>query len=153
MYNVAMIRFEQYQDEYGMLVPIEARIHVPFEIKRVYYITRVPLTQRRGFHSHEKLHQVLICVHGSLKVQVQNGTETEVYTLKDEREGLYIGPKVWREMFDFSQGAVLLVLASEPYEKADYVRDYQHYLESAQRYFAQEERAPKADPGEEDGRA
>lgn len=135
MYNVGMMKLKKFGGKYGNLVPIEGTADIPFEIKRVYYIYDVPEHIRRGFHSHNKLHQVLICVNGSVKIAVKNGEEEEIIELKDPSEGLYIGPLVWREMYDFSQGAVLLVLASEYYTEDDYIRNFDHYLDQAVKFY------------------
>ena len=135
MYNVGMIKLKRFGGKYGNLVPVEGMADIPFAIKRVYYIYDVPSDIRRGFHSHNKLHQVLICVNGSVKIAVKNGEQEEIIELKDPSEGLYIGPLVWREMYDFSEGAVLLVLASEYYSEEDYIRNFDHYLEQAEKFY------------------
>lgn len=131
MYNCSLIKFKDIQDKYGHLTPIEGTIDIPFEIKRVYYITRVEQEVTRGFHSHRKLHQVLICLNGSIKVRTKNPIEEEVVELNDPSVGLYIGPYVWREMFEFTEGSVLIVLASDYYDENDYIRNYDFYLEEA----------------------
>ena len=135
MYNCSLIKFKDITDKYGHLTPIEAKVDIPFEIKRVYYITRVEQNVKRGFHSHNKLHQVLICLNGSIKVRVINPNEEEIIELNDPSVGLYIGNYVWREMFDFTEGSVLLVLASENYDEADYIRNYDFYLEEAKKRY------------------
>lgn len=112
----------------GHLTPIEEMIDVPFDIKRVYYLTRVPENTTRGYHSHKNLEQILICLNGNIKIKVSDGKTEDVVVLSDPAEGLYIGPMIWREMFDFSPGSVLLVLASEHYDETDYIRDYDEYL-------------------------
>ena len=84
---------------------------------------------RRGFHAHRDLQQVLICVSGSCKIHLDNGRETAEVLLDKPWEGLYISNDMWREMYDFSEGAVLLVLASRHYDEADYIRDYDAFLE------------------------
>lgn len=116
----------------GHLTPIEELTDVPFDIKRVYYLTRVPENTSRGYHSHKKLEQVLICLNGNIKIKVSDGKTEDVVVLSDPAEGLYIGPMIWREMFDFSPGSVLLVLASEHYDESDYIRDYDEYLRCVQ---------------------
>ena len=83
---------------------------------------------RRGFHAHKCLEQILICIHGSCKVLLDNGKEKKVVSLEKPYEGLYVPNNMWREMYDFSSDAVLLVLASEVYDEADYIRDYQEFL-------------------------
>ena len=108
---------------------------IPFQIRRVYYITQVPAGVERGFHSHRALEQVLICLHGSVKVRVKTPFDEEIIELNNPSKGLFIGHMIWREMFDFSDDAVLMVLASEHYNESDYIRDYQQYLEEANEYF------------------
>lgn len=135
MFNIGLLRFMDITDKYGHLTPIEGKIDIPFEIKRVYYITRVQEGVTRGFHSHRKLHQVLICLNGSVKIRVKNPSGEEVVELNDPSVGLYIGPFIWREMFDFTEGSVLLVLASECYDENDYIRNYDFYLEEAKKRF------------------
>ncbi|PJI08940.1 MULTISPECIES: sugar 3,4-ketoisomerase [Clostridium] len=135
MFNTALIKLKDITDKYGHLTPIESKIDIPFEIKRVYYITRVEADITRGFHSHRKLHQVLICLNGSVKIRLKNPNGEEVVELNDPATGLYIGPLIWREMFDFSEGSVLLVLASEYYDEKDYIRNYDFYLEEAKKIF------------------
>ena len=88
---------------------------------------------RRGFHSHEALEQALVCVHGSVTILLDDGSEREEIVLDDPTKGLYIGHMVWREMFDFSPDAVLLVMASEHYDTSDYIRDYKVFCRQAQR--------------------
>ena len=127
MKNSYMTEFGINYDKYGKLVPIEGDDTIPFDIKRVYYIYEVEDEVRRGFHSHRNLEQVLICVHGSVKILLKTPEEEEVVTLDDPSKGLYIGPDIWREMYDFKDGAVLLVLASDHYKVEDYIRDYSEY--------------------------
>lgn len=135
MYNCGMIKLKQFNDKYGKLTPIESKIDIPFQIKRVYYISKVQGGITRGFHSHRKLHQILICVSGSVKIRVKNPDEEEIIELNDNSVGLYIGPMIWREMFDFTEDAVLLVLASEYYDENDYIRNYDFYLDEAKKLF------------------
>jgi len=135
MMNCAFIKFKEIQDKYGHLIPIEEKLDIPFEIKRVYYISKVEQGVARGFHSHRKLHQVLICLNGSVKIRLKNPNEEEVVELNEPSVGLYIGPYIWREMFDFTEGSVLLVLASEYYDENDYIRNYDYYLEEAKKRF------------------
>lgn len=123
----------------GHLTPIESNIDTPFEIKRIYYLTRVPENTIRGFHSHKALHQILICLNGSVQISISTPYEKEFITLDNQSKGLYIGPMIWREMYNFSPGSVLMVLASEHYQENDYIRDYREYCEIAQKYFKEEE--------------
>lgn len=135
MYNTGKFKFKNIKGNYGELVPIESNKEIPFEIKRVYYIFNVEDNVRRGFHSHYNLHQALICVKGSVKIELKNPNESEIVTLDNPSEALYIGPMIWREMYDFTDDAVLLVLASDHYSEEDYIRNYDFYLEEAMKYF------------------
>lgn len=131
-----MISFKLHLDNYGALVPVETYKDIPFGVKRIYYIYNVENGMRRGYHSHRDLEQALICVHGSVKILVKTPFEQEDVLLDDPTKALYIGPMVWREMYDFSSDAVLLVLASEHYTVSDYIRDYSKYKREAVQYFA-----------------
>jgi len=131
MYNCSLLKFMNINSKYGDLTPIEEMVDVPFDIKRIYYITKVPKGIERGFHAHRKLHQVLICLNGSVKIKVKNPKEESEFILEDSSVGLYIGPYIWRQMYDFSEGAVLLVLASDYYDESDYIRNIDFYMEEA----------------------
>lgn len=122
-------KYKVYTDKYGKLVALEGNDIIPFHIRRVYYIYEVEDKVRRGFHSHKKLEQVLICVHGSVKILLKTPEDEKIVELNNPREGLYIGPDIWREMYDFEDDAVLLVLASDHYKLSDYIRDYDKYVE------------------------
>ena len=120
--------FKPHGDDRGQLVALEEIKDIPFTIKRVYYMYDTVSGVIRGKHAHKSLQQILICIHGSCKVRLDNGTESEVVPLEKPYEGLYISNIVWREMYDFSEDAVLLVLASELYDESDYIRDYDEFL-------------------------
>jgi len=126
--NKKLIDFQQHGDSRGQLVAIEESVDVPFEIKRVYFMYDTTPNVRRGYHAHKDLKQILFCVNGSCKVHLDNGYETEEILLDKPYEGLYIENDIWREMYDFSQDAVLMVLASSHYNEADYIRDYDQFL-------------------------
>lgn len=136
--NCHMIQFKRIGGDLGALTAIEGAREVPFAVKRVYYITNVPEDETRGFHSHRALEQVLLCLHGTIKIRIKTPFAEEIVPLEENSEGLYIGHMVWREMFDFSPGSVLLVLASEHYTEDDYIRDYSDYLKEAAPYFERE---------------
>lgn len=115
--------------EIGYLTALEEKKdRLPFEIKRVYYIYNVPNQVNRGFHAHKKLKQILICLNGSVEIRVKKGDITENFLLDDPAQGLFINDLVWREMYNFSNNAVLLVLASDIYKEDDYIRDYKEFL-------------------------
>ena len=123
--HVVKYVFQQHGDERGMLVALEEFKDIPFEIKRLYYLYDTKKEVRRGFHAHRSLEQILICIHGSCRVLLDNGTEKKTVSLEKPYEGLYIANDIWREMYDFSSDAVLLVLASDFYREEDYIRDYE----------------------------
>lgn len=126
--EVKMYQFPPHGDERGQLIAIEAQKDLPFEIKRVYYIYDTLPGVRRGFHAHRCLEQILLCVHGSCRIHLDNGRDTAEVLLDQPGKGLYISNDMWREMYDFSPDAVLLVLASEYYDEADYIRNYDDFL-------------------------
>lgn len=126
--QVIKYAFQQHGDDRGMLVALEEYKDIPFEIKRVYYMYDTKKDVHRGFHAHKSLEQILICIHGSCKVLLDNGTEKKIVSLEKPYEGLYIANNMWREMYDFSEDAVLMVLASEYYKEEDYIRDYNEFL-------------------------
>jgi len=127
--QVIKYAFQQHGDDRGQLVALEEMKDIPFEIKRVYYMYDTGEGVRRGFHAHKALEQILICIHGSCKILLDNGTEKKIVPLEKPYEGLYIANDMWREMYDFSPDAVLMVLASEYYNEEDYIRNYDDFLE------------------------
>ncbi|WP_286064945.1 sugar 3,4-ketoisomerase [Faecalibaculum rodentium] len=122
------VKFQQHGDLRGQLVAIEEEIDIPFKVKRVYFMYDTVSGVRRGYHAHKNLKQILFCVHGSCKVLLDDGLIKETVLLDKPYEGLYIENDIWREMFDFSEDAVLMVLASEHYNELDYIRDYDEFL-------------------------
>lgn len=126
--EVKMYQFPPHGDDRGQLIAIEEGKDLPFDVKRVYYIYDTLPGVRRGFHAHRCLQQILICVSGSCKIHLDNGFDTAEVLLDKPSEGLYIANDMWREMYDFSPDAVLLVLASEYYDEADYIRNYEDFI-------------------------
>ena len=126
--EVKTYTFPPHGDDRGQLVAIEAMKDLPFAVKRVYYIYDTLPGVRRGFHAHLNLQQILLCVNGSCKIHLDNGFETREVLLDKPNEGLYISNDMWREMYDFTPGTVLLVLASEYYDEADYIRNYDDFI-------------------------
>lgn len=126
--EIKMVSLKKHGDERGLLVAAEGGTEIPFEIKRVYYITNVFGDKRRGFHAHKTLRQVMFCISGSCKVMLDDGKEKTDILLDSPSEGLIIDSVMWHEMYDFSPGAVLLVLASGHYNEDDYIRDYNDFI-------------------------
>jgi dTDP-4-dehydrorhamnose 3,5-epimerase-like enzyme len=119
-------------DTRGNLTFIESGRHLPFEIKRVYYLYDVPGGSERGGHAHKALHQFLIAMSGSFDVVLDAGRGRQRFHLNRSYYGLYIPPMVWRELDNFSSGSVALALASEFYDEDEYIRDHAAYLEAVQ---------------------
>lgn len=115
-------------DHRGNLSFIEGNRHVPFEINRIYYLYDVPAGAERGGHGHKALQQLVIAVAGSFDVMLDDGSNKKLVKLNRPYEGLYICPMIWRELTNFSSGAVCLVLASEAYDESDYYRNYTEFL-------------------------
>lgn len=126
--QVVKYAFQQHGDDRGQLVALEEGKDIPFAIKRVYYMYDTGEGVRRGFHAHKSLEQILICIHGTCKILLDNGREKKIVPLEKPYEGLYISNDMWREMYDFSPDAVLMVLASDYYTESDYIRDYDEFL-------------------------
>ena len=101
---------------------------IPFDVKRVYYLFDVPSGAKRGGHAHKKLKQVLIAISGSFDVVLKDGKSEEIITLNKPNKGLLVKNNIWRELENFSSGAVCLVLASEEFSEDDYIRNYKEYL-------------------------
>lgn len=118
-------------DPRGNLCVAESNQHVPFEIKRVYYLYDVPSQSARAGHAHYALHQLVIALSGSFDVRLHDGQREERVTLNRPSRGLHIGPMTWRDIDNFSSGAVCLVLASEHYDEADYMREYADFVRQA----------------------
>ncbi|QGT78303.1 WxcM-like domain-containing protein [Guyparkeria halophila] len=128
---VEWIDFQSLGDERGRLVAVEIGQEkaVPFAIRRIYYIYRTEPDVSRGFHAHKLLRQVAIPIAGRCRMVLDNGHRREDIWLDNPTRGLLIDSMMWREMHDFSEDCVLLVLASEHYDEDDYIRDYEQFLE------------------------
>ena len=127
--EVKYIDFQSHGDARGNLGVAEYGKELPFPIQRVYFIYGVEGNQRRGFHAHKELHQVLFAIHGSCKVLLDDGTDKETVLLDSPVKGILIDTPTWREIFDFSKDAVLVCFASDVYRVSDYIRDYDAFLQ------------------------
>jgi dTDP-4-dehydrorhamnose 3,5-epimerase-like enzyme len=122
-----LIDLPKVTDERGNLTFIEENRHIPFDIKRVYYLYDVPGGESRAGHAHRSLQQFMIAVSGSFDVILDDGFKRKKFQLNRSYYGLYIPPMLWRELDNFSSGSVCLVLASELYDEKDYIRDYETF--------------------------
>ena len=128
---VQLIDLPNLSDPRGGLVALESNQSIPFELKRIYYIFKTADKKARGFHAHKNLKQIAICLQGSCKFVLDNGYHQEEIILNSPLKGLLIESLMWREMHDFSEDCVLLVLASEHYDESDYIRDYSDFVKIA----------------------
>ena len=126
--DIKLIQFQSHGDERGSLVSLEDHKNIPFTIKRVYYLFNTADKVRRGFHAHKQLKQLAVVLKGSCRFMLDDGKEKIELLLDNPEQGLYIESFVWREMYDFSDDCVLLVLADSFYEESDYIRDYELFL-------------------------
>lgn len=116
-------------DPRGNLTVAEGNTHLPYEVERVYWVYDVPAGESRGGHAHRQCRELIIAVSGSFSVTIDNGREKETYHLNHPYQGLLVETGVWRTLDDFSSGAVCLVLASDKFDEADYIRDYSDYID------------------------
>lgn len=123
-----IIDLRKISDPRGNLTPIEGCTDIPFDIKRVYYLYDVPGGESRGAHAHKKLQQFIIAASGSFTITLYDGKQNKSFTLNRSYYGLLIAPGIWRDLDDFSSGAVLLCLASEHYDADDYIRDHNEFI-------------------------
>lgn len=130
VFDCSIIELDKHHsDRKGNLTVVENGITLPFDVKRVYYIYDVPGGESRGAHAHKALEQLIVAASGSFTVTLDDGTNKKSFYLNHPYQGLYVKPGMWRDLDDFSSGAVAMVLASEIYQKEDYIRDYQEFLE------------------------
>jgi len=127
--NYELIDFKILGDGRGSLIAIEEGYNAPFDIKRVYYIFDTKKGVIRGYHAHVNLKQMAIAVKGNCTFIIDNGKHREEILLNNPNQGLLIEGLIWREMKDFSEDCVLLVIASEYYDESDYIRDYQKFID------------------------
>jgi hypothetical protein len=123
-----ILQFPKINDPRGNLTFIEGNNHIPFDVKRVYFIYDVPGGEVRGGHAFKETHEVIISLSGSFDILLDYGDWTQVFSLNRSYIGLYVPNMIWRQMFHFSTNSVALVLASSDYEKNDYVHRYEDYL-------------------------
>jgi dTDP-4-dehydrorhamnose 3,5-epimerase-like enzyme len=128
-----LIELPRITDPRGNLTFVEGGRHAPFDIRRVYYLYDVPGGATRGGHAHRELQQLIVATSGSLEVVIDDGSSRKGIKLNRSFVGLYMPAMIWRELVDFSSGSVCMVLASDHYDEADYIRDYDEFRAAANR--------------------
>ncbi|MCU8006060.1 MULTISPECIES: sugar 3,4-ketoisomerase [Shewanella] len=126
--EIKLIPLQAHGDDRGSLIALEEGINIPFPVKRVYYLFNTKEGVRRGYHAHKTLKQVAIVVRGSCRFVLDDGKEKVEVLLDNPAKGLLVESFMWREMYDFSDDCVLMVLADQLYDESDYIRDYQVFL-------------------------
>jgi len=126
--NCKMLDLPRFSDPRGSLTFIENRNHIPFDIKRIYYLYNVPFGFERGDHAHRDLQQLIVAISGNFDVLLDDGKFKKWFHLACPYQGLYVCPMIWRQLTNFSPGAVCLVLASRLFDEKDYYRDYDEFL-------------------------
>ena len=129
VFDCSVIELDKHHsDRKGNLTVVQNGNTLPFDVKRVYYLYDVPGGEERGAHAHRKLSQLIIAASGSFTITLDDGNCKRSYFLNRPYQGLYVKPGIWRELTDFSSGAVCMVLASDVYMKEDYIRDYDEFI-------------------------
>ena len=125
VYDCSMVEMDKHHHETGNITVIKT---IPFDVKRVYYLYDIPGGESRGAHAHKELKQLIIAASGSFEVTLDDGNVKRTFTLNRPYQGLLVVPGIWRELNNFSSGAVCLVMASLPYDEKDYIREYDHFI-------------------------
>ncbi len=129
--SAKLLELPKISDPRGNLSFVEAGVHIPFDIKRIYYLYDVPGGADRGGHAHKNLHQLIIAISGSFDIALDDGHHKKLFHLNRSYIGLYVPPMLWRDLNNFSSGGVCMVLASEYYSRDDYIYDYKQFQSAA----------------------
>jgi len=130
VYDCSVIELPKIHNRAGNITPITNSENIPFDVKRIYYLYDVPGGETRGGHAHYELRQLIVASGGSFDIVLDDGKNKKIVNLNRPNSGLLIVPGIWRELINFSSGAICLVLASHKYDEADYIRDYDEFLEN-----------------------
>jgi hypothetical protein len=128
VFDCVILPLNKIHNRAGNITIVEGQKSVPFEVRRIYYLYDIPGGESRGGHAHKELYQLIVAASGSFSVLLEDGQNKKIVTLNRPDYGLLIVPGIWRELFDFSSGAICLVLASTKYDETDYIRDYESFL-------------------------
>lgn len=129
VYDCSIIQLHRHHRTQGNITVVENGDTVPFDVKRIYYLYDIPGGESRGAHAHKELEQLIVAASGSFRVTLDDGKVKRSFILNRPYQGLYVKPGIWRDLDDFSSGSVCMVLASEVYQKEDYIRDYKEFIE------------------------
>lgn len=129
VYDCSILKLNKIHNRSGNITIVENTKNIPFKVKRVYYLYDIPGGAERGGHGHKNLYQLIVGASGSFNVTLDDGNNKKVINLNRPDSGILIVPGIWRELNEFSSGAVCLVLASETYSEDDYIRNYDQFLE------------------------
>jgi len=129
IYDCVILPLNKTHDRAGNLTEVQGLKHLPYQVRRIYYLYDVPSGETRGGHAHRTLYQLIVAAGGSFDVLLDDGNNQKVVTLNRPNYGLLVVPGIWRELLEFSSGSVCLVLASETYQESDYIRDYAEFKE------------------------
>ena len=133
VYDCSIIKLSKIQNRAGNITIVESNQNVPFDIKRIYYLYDIPGGESRGGHAHKNLYQLIVAVGGSFEILLDDGINKKVVRLNRPDIALMIVPGIWRELFEFSSGAISMVLASEKYDENDYIRNYKTFTKLKER--------------------
>ena len=128
VYDCIILQFNKIQNRAGNMAIVEGQKNIPFDVKRIYYLYDIPGGEARGGHAHKELRQLVIAASGSFNVLLDDGQNKKIVTLNRPDYGLLVVPGIWRQLMEFSSGAVCLVLASQNYEDNDYIREYDCFI-------------------------
>jgi hypothetical protein len=128
IYNCPILELNKIHNRAGNITVIENNVHIPFEVKRVYYLYDVPGGAERGGHAHKNLYQLIVAASGCFDVLLNDGTNKKIVNLNHPNFGLLVTPGIWRELINFSSGAICLVLASNIFDENDYIREFSDFL-------------------------
>jgi hypothetical protein len=132
IYNCVILPLSKIHNRAGNITIVEGQRNIPFDIRRVYYLYDIPGGEDRGGHAHKELHQLIVAASGSFDVLLDDGENKKIVTLNRPDYGLMVVPGIWRELFEFSSGAICLVLVSHKYDNNDYIRDHDQFISFCQ---------------------
>ncbi len=128
VYDCVILPLSKIHNRVGNITIVEDQTHIPFDVRRIYYLYDIPSGEDRGGHAHKALHQLIVAASGSFHVLLDDGQNKKIVTLNRPDYGLMVVPGIWRELLEFSSGAICLVLASQKYDNEDYIRQYDQFI-------------------------